>query len=94
MYWQPISNLHDRDEPIESVYCRICKKRQQPALYANTELAQDTKRGTCSHCNIAFKLPCGHIIVDDCDSDDRNGVTFHNEADWRKEIVSSYDKGW
>jgi len=94
MNWQPISNLFKEGETIETVYCRLCQKHLVPSHYANTELAQDFNRNTCSHCNMAFKLPCGHIVVDDCDSDDRNGQTFHNEADWLKVIVSSHDRGW
>lgn len=96
MYWRDIKFLYGEDEDPSNypIYCRICKKKLTATHIANTELATDEKRGTCSHCNVALKLTCGHIVVDDCDSDDRNGLTFRSEADWRKQIVSSYDKGW
>ena len=97
MNWQLIKRPEestDKDYSNEPVTCRICNKKRVPTHYASTELAEDAKRGTTSHCNMALKLTCGHIVVDDCDSDDRNGLTFKSEAEWRKEIVSSYDKGW
>jgi len=90
MHWHSIRYLYDKNEPVDNVYCRICKTRSQPTHYANTELSQDAERGTYSRCNIALKLSCGHIVVDDCDSDDHNGMTFPSETEWRREILSGH----
>ena len=88
MNWQPIQRLYEDKENIGKVYCGICKQWPRPTHFANTELSCDYVHNTCSRCNIAIKLECGHIVVDDCNIPRLNSTTFANEAEWRKGIVT------
>lgn len=62
--------------------CSICHKKRKIIKIANTELIPD-----CA-CNMAFKLECGHIFVDDCNRAIRNGRCFSNESEWKKEVCN------
>ena len=88
MNWRPIQSLYEPQEKIEKVFCKIDQKYSEPTHYAITELSVDYTRNTCSHCNNALKLSCGHIVVDDCDVSKMNGLTFASEGEWRRYILT------
>jgi len=88
-FWQDIHRLYDKEEKVDPIYDSICNRMVIPTHFANTELSCDYSRNTHSRCNIALKLPCGHIVVDDCSKNNLNGRTFKNETEWRKVVISA-----
>ena len=69
--------------------CNICHHKRRIVKIANTELVPNCM------CNMAMKLECGHIFVDDCESGMRNGRCFENESQWHKEVCPlGHDREW
>jgi len=88
MNWQSIERLYGPSEKVDTVFCRLCNKKRRPVKFANTELSQDFDRNTVSHCNIAMMLTCGHIVVDDCDTETYNGRSYYTEYAWKQDVLS------
>jgi len=97
IHWIPIQTLEEHFErmfgPTETgaakspIYCQIHKRSFPPTHYAVTELYCDYNRNTCSKCNMAYKLTCGHIVVDDCEGN-LNLKAFASEAEWKRVVVN------
>lgn len=78
MRWRSVGDLYETGERVELIYDKIRRRHLRPVAFANTELY--------SRCNIAIRLPNGHIVVDDCIESGLNGRTFRNEDEWRKVV--------
>jgi len=78
MLWRSLRELYNPGEAVDLVYDRLEGKKVRPVAYANTELY--------SKCNIAIRLENGHIVVDDCEERALDGMTFRNEAYWRRDV--------
>lgn len=49
--------------------------------YSNTELIPG------SRCNFAYKLGCGHTMVDDCSVNSLNRQCFRNGGTWELGVI-------
>jgi hypothetical protein len=83
--WRNLTSEEQQEDPI---LCGICKTRQRVVKVSNTELACNYATKKCSRCNVAYRLECGHIVVDDCDSAKFDGRTLQNEVQWQKQILT------
>jgi len=81
MRWQSVFDLPGPDVDTK-VYCRICGRNRYILDMANTELIPG------SRCNFAYRLNCGHIMVDDCSLPSLDGRCFRDEDEWERRVVN------